>query len=137
MATASKWLFVLLLAALPVALMLWLPAGDGRPVADPAGASTAIGIAKQMILQSTRSPETAVFPPDREFTVESLGIDRWRVAGWVEAESAIDTRVRIPWTIEIAREGDRWKLVDREQDRGPLSKAVSEGSWTNRLKKQK
>lgn len=137
MQSAFKYLLLLVVAALPVAFMLVMPSSDG-PVEVDSGASTSevIRYSKQIILQSVRSPQTATFPSNDQFLVEPVGINQWRVEAYVNVDTAVGKQVRMPWAIEIKKNGSRWTQVEREHMKSPLTKAVSEGSWTSRLEKK-
>lgn len=136
MSTVAKCLLLVVVAALPVAFMLAFPSQDGASVvATGATTGDVIKYSKQLILQSVRSPKTATFPEDSQFAIEPIGINEWRVASHVNVDTAIGKQVKMPWSIEIKKDGARWSLVEREHVKSSLTKAVSESSWTSRLEK--
>jgi len=134
--TVVKCLLLVVVAAIPVAFMLAFPSQDGAVVVD-SGASTSevIKYAKQLMLKSVRSPQTATFPADSEFVIEPLGVNEWRVQSHVNVDTAVGKQVKMPWSIEITKSGDHWAVSEREHVKSPLTKAVSESSWTHRLEK--
>lgn len=138
MHAAAKWLLVLVVATIPVMLMLVLPDSGGKlPMDTTASKEEVIRNAKRLVLQKTRSPETATFPEESEFMFEQLAPNEWRVGAYVESETAVGGRNRIPWIIHVRQQGNRWVETEREHVKSQLTEDATKGSWTSRLKKQK
>ena len=128
MSTIAKYLLLLVVASLPVVLMLVLPQQEAAPVQTGVPNSEVIRFAKHLILQSVRSPQTAIFPEDSEFVVQPMSGNQWRVKAHVDVDNAVGAKVRMPWAIQIRKDGDRWVLADREHVKSRLTEVVTENS---------
>lgn len=136
MSTIAKYLLLLVVGSLPVVLMLTMPNREpATPIETGTPNSEVIRFAKHIILQSARSPQTATFPDDSQFVVQPLASNQWRVKAYVDVDNAVGSRARMPWAIQIRKEGDRWTLTEREHVKSRITEIVTENSWTKPLEK--
>lgn len=66
-----------------------------------------------------KSPSTAEFPNvlvrEKENHVRSLGNSRYQISSYVDAQNSFGARVRIPFTAEVAYQGDsKWRILSLE-----------------------
>jgi hypothetical protein len=131
----AKWLLVLSALALPV--VLWACGVFSEPPAPaiPVSDHDVIHFSKELAKTFLRSPETAVFPEDDQFTVTHLGGLRWHVSGYADVDTGLRKTVRVPLAIEVEKHPGRWKLIKRDVILNEQTKQIRDESWTKRLQR--
>jgi hypothetical protein len=66
--------------------------------------------AKQLIPRQLKSPSTATFAPDEEWSITKYGND-YVLSAWVDSQNSFGAMLRMQFVAVMRDEGENWRLV--------------------------
>lgn len=87
------------------------PAAAREPVASKPSQPPLVGTAMMAVKRFLKDPDSASFPPSKDWAAQPLGPGRWRVAGEVTALNSFNARVRQPVIVEMNEDGAQMRVT--------------------------
>lgn len=76
------------------------------PPQQPPIQDSLIGTSMMAVKRFMKNPDSATFPPSREWTIAVMGQGKWQVRGEVTSTNAFNARVRQPVVVEMYEAGE-------------------------------